>query len=619
MKKTVLPVLFLLFSIIAGFTQEKSAEIVDYRIKTEILPNGLYETTTFELIKIFNRKGRRYAEKKIRYRKGGKLKIVSAMILDEYHNKVRKITKKEVEEGEGNYYLFHSDDMWKRVKAYYDNYPYYFQLETKHISSYSSLLFYWFPQDNRNINSLHSSYELIVPKDRKIHYKFYHFTPEEKIGNSKDKRYYFWETGEHLALEKEAASSALFANMIPYAMIVPDTFIFGGTEGSSASWKDLGDWYSRLCDGLDILPDEESKKVRELVKGVEEPKEKIRLIYEYLQENTRYVAIEVGSGNIIPYSAEDVSKNGYGDCKDLSNFMKAMLKTAGINSYLALINGGVYNRIPDTAFVSLKFNHVVLFVPLEKDTLWLENTTQELPFGYWGTHTNGKYALVCDYQKSKLIKTPSFSYRENSTRMTATAEIREDQLLVEMKSVFSGEKFEEITYKIRNKNEKEILEDSQNSRMFPQFNLNNIKYVSEQTKPFSITRELNMELGKHVQRYKDMLIVRPFFSSFSLQQRCPKKKGRKIFIPFNEEVTDSVSFFIPEGYEVLQLPDSSKLESVFGKYSINFQKIGNKILVIRSILQNKGLYPAEDYEKLKKFLKKIKSHERESIVFKQIL
>jgi len=82
------------------------------------------------------------------------------------------------------------------------------------------------------------------------------------------------------------------------------------------------------------------EKVHTLVKGISDEREKIKLIYKYLQSKTRYVSIQLGIGGWQPIEASVVDQVGYGDCKALSNYAISLLKEAGIKAYFALVNSG---------------------------------------------------------------------------------------------------------------------------------------------------------------------------------------------------------------------------------------------------------------------------------------
>ena len=72
----------------------------------------------------------------------------------------------------------------------------------------------------------------------------------------------------------------------------------------------------------------------------------------------------------------------YGDCKALTNYMRYMLKTVGIKSYPALINGGASKVSADPAFPADPFNHVILCIPQGKDSAWLECTSNISETGF---------------------------------------------------------------------------------------------------------------------------------------------------------------------------------------------------------------------------------------------
>src|SRR6185295_15281183 len=126
----------------------------------------------------------------------------------------------------------------------------------------------------------------------------------------------------------------------PRVLTSPIEFEVEGYHGSIKEWEDISKFSYTLNKGRDLLPESEKEKVRELLKGENDTYEKIRKLYEYMQSKTRYVSIQLGLGGWQTIEAKEVVAKGYGDCKALSNYMKALLNTAGIPAYIALISPG---------------------------------------------------------------------------------------------------------------------------------------------------------------------------------------------------------------------------------------------------------------------------------------
>jgi transglutaminase-like putative cysteine protease len=76
--------------------------------------------------------------------------------------------------------------------------------------------------------------------------------------------------------------------------------------------------------GTTILPEETKAKMRALIGDEKNPIMKAKLIYDYVQQKSRYVSIQVGIGGWKPMDASDVDRLGYGDCKGLTNYTKAL-------------------------------------------------------------------------------------------------------------------------------------------------------------------------------------------------------------------------------------------------------------------------------------------------------
>lgn len=117
------------------------------------------------------------------------------------------------------------------------------------------------------------------------------------------------------------------------------------------------------------LPSLAREKIKELVKDATNDREKVKILYDYLGQSTRYVSIQLGIGGYQPLFASEVFKTGFGDCKALSNYLKAMLSVVGIPSYYAGIKAdGTEKRLyPDFPNFN-QMNHVILQVPLAADT-----------------------------------------------------------------------------------------------------------------------------------------------------------------------------------------------------------------------------------------------------------
>ena len=109
------------------------------------------------------------------------------------------------------------------------------------------------------------------------------------------KKSYTWHVKnmKPVSAEQGAANSAY---IYPSVKLAPNKFSYYGYKGDLSSWKNYGLWIKQLYAGLDQLPDDRKTFFNDLVKNATDDKEKIGLIYNYLQRNFRYVSIQLGIG-----------------------------------------------------------------------------------------------------------------------------------------------------------------------------------------------------------------------------------------------------------------------------------------------------------------------------------
>ncbi|MFN3998784.1 DUF3857 domain-containing protein [Algoriphagus sp.] len=261
----------------------------------------------------------------------------------------------------------------------------------------------WSPVPHINQKVKESTYTVIYPADLGVKYKEISLSGEKTQSEVSGISTITW-SEQNIAAQGKPADSKL--------LLAPIKFALGQYQGQMNNWSELASWQNELNKGRDSLPDDFKARLHEMVVGVDEPYEKVKILYTFLQKNFRYVSIQLGIGGWQSMTATDVVKNAYGDCKALTNLMKAMLATVGIPSNYTLVRAGSDAKAIETEFSALQFNHVILQVPTDSNPIWLECTSNLLPAGFLGDFTSDRYVLVTKEGGGYLTKTPTYDTEE---------------------------------------------------------------------------------------------------------------------------------------------------------------------------------------------------------------
>lgn len=168
-----------------------------------------------------------------------------------------------------------------------------------------------------------------------------------------------------------------------------------------ASWGEVGDWYARL-ESDRRAPDAAIRaKVADLTKSVTDGTQKLRAIYRYVAQEFRYVSLSFGTGRYQPHAAAEVFGNRYGDCKDKNTLLEAMADAAGLGVRAALTS---VTRKIDPSFPSpLQFDHVISYLRVGDEEIWLDTTTELAPFRMLLPPVRKKHALVVAADGSSVL------------------------------------------------------------------------------------------------------------------------------------------------------------------------------------------------------------------------
>ena len=264
----------------------------------------------------------------------------------------------------------------------------------------------FFPVETAEVSLREASYVLDVPAGYAV--KYVSARTEFAKETVKNRDLYRWTVKDFSPLVRESMMPPS-EELLPYVYCSPESINLGGFPGMQRDWNELGKWlYSLQTNSLELSP-EEVNAVRELTAGCQTTLEKLSRLYGYLRERTRYVSIQLGIGGLKPIPAKEVSRVGYGDCKGLSNYLRALLAAVDVPSDYFIISTSQADLRDGYASVG-QMNHAMLAVPVPElsDTAWVECTNPVVPLGYRHEDAAGHQVVLVKESGGELLRIPSY-------------------------------------------------------------------------------------------------------------------------------------------------------------------------------------------------------------------
>ncbi|MGB1217291.1 MAG: DUF3857 domain-containing protein, partial [Saprospiraceae bacterium] len=383
---------------------ENANSVIRYSEQTlEIKSKKEFITTEYLVVTIFE-KDSPFSSNAAYYNQNSSVIKMEGRILDWSGTQVKKKTAKNANDISTSDQSTIADD--SRVKVLeFDNtqlpYTIIWEIQTKHKGGKSYTP--WFTIPRYNVAIQESKHVILHPEGFKFNHRHYNNTPKETKDIYKKQQRITWEYNNLKAIKNESYSPNIL-DIFPHTQIYPIEFSFYGHEGSLQDWKSFGKFFSGLNKEHNDMSQTFKDELKEMTVSASSDKEKIDIIYNYLQKNTRYVSVQLGIGGFKSFPASYVEKNKYGDCKALSYFTKSMLDEVGIDAIPAIIQRSSTPFEVEDDFVYDRFNHILLYVPSE-DT-WLECTSSDFPVGYIGQSNCNRKALLLTENGGELKKTP---------------------------------------------------------------------------------------------------------------------------------------------------------------------------------------------------------------------
>ena len=506
----------------------------------------------------------------------------------------------------------YDDSRMKELHFLNASYP--FTIEYSYDKDFNGYLMFpsWIPVSYYGMSVEQSSYSLKVPEDMKVKFLTSKLT---KIDSTKVNRLvnYKWAVKNFPAEEYEPMSVGLGA-ITPWVKATADKFEYDNSKGSVESWQSLGSWIYDLSKEGQRLPESMKTKVRAMVASAKTDREKINILYKYLQSNTRYVSVQLGIGGFKPIAAEKVAAVSYGDCKALSNYMKAMLDVVDIKSNLVMLGSDMPSLNPNYSSFG-QANHMILCVPSVKDTVWLECTSQVMPMGFLGNSTAAKSVLLVTEAGGKLVRTPVYQPADNFQKRTASIVLSESgQGEIDIKTRYGACQYEDhIGMLLRDPTaqRKSIM----NNFSIPNMEILAASYVQPDKDVPVLEEQIKINSSQLLNQGGDKLFLT--LNLLNRVESVPRKvENRKtaFAVPFGYLDTDEFVYTLPKGFKAEFIPPPVIIESEFGKYVGKTELKDNKLIYTRTLEMKSKNYAPEKYPDAVEFYKKMYMADKQKAV-----
>jgi hypothetical protein len=572
---------------------------------------------TKRVVTVLNERGIDAVDAYENYGKTSPVKSILATVYDAFGKEIKKIKRgdfRDVSAVSGS--TLFSESRYIYLDYTPIQYPYTVVFECETQTSNTAFIPQWMPLNDYAVSIEKSILNISFPSNLGFKYKefnFSNFNVKKTVDTSMQLSY---EVIKMLAQKEETASPS-FSSLFPRVMMGLELFNLEGVDGTAKTWTEFGKWYSeKILQGTTDLSEETKVKIKALVGTETDPIKKAQIIYKYVQGKSRYVSIQVGIGGWKPMLANDVDRLGYGDCKALSNYTKALLSAVDVPSYNVVLYGNPRKRDIETDFVSMQGNHMILAIPNKDRYVFLECTSQVDPFGYQGTFTDDRNVLVVKPEGGEIVRTKIYEAKDNIQVSKGTYSVAEN-------GDFSGKigiVSEGTQYNQKFNNDK--LSPTEMEAFYKDYwsTINNlkIKKVSFKNDTEKVSFTENAEIIAI--NYGNLLSNKMMFAvnAFNpLTESVKRIRNRKN--PFEIQRgyvdIDEIEIALPSNFSIEFLPENLELNGKFGEYKTEIvKKDNNNIIYKRKFFLKKGLYTNKEYDEFRLFMEQISRNDNAKII-----
>lgn len=582
------------------FSQDDNAFVRLHKTEIQFSNNSVTKRVWVKL-QINNRAGDIFTQFKIPYSSILRIRNLEASIKTVDGEIIRKLKKAEIKsKSQLSESAFYEDQLVYEFNLKHNIYPYIVEYSYEEEAKEFLYIDFWVPVLNINIPTQEAILTISASTKDKFNYKYYdaQITRADTLNNTTTVTW----ASKYSGNIKPMLFGPELIEYLPRVYIIPEKFKFK-TEGQFTNWTTYGNWQYELLIGLDELPESEKRVISSLIRNVQSEKEKIRILYHYLQDNTRYINVSIETGGMHPYPAQYVAFNKYGDCKALSNYFKSILKYAGIKSYYTNVYGGKPSLTIDTNFVSQQFNHAILYIPTKDEDIWLD-CTSDGPFNYLGTFTQNRPIFIIDENNSRFEQTPSLTKNDVTQLRKINIQHSEFETQIELNYNIRGELFENLLMAnqiINNKNQIYVINELFASS---DYNIEDFHIQKQHRDSTFIIVQINGKSDRIYKKYGNEIVGKNI--EFDLPPiEHPNLRTLPFQLDFPIHKIDTIIYKIPDTYKIKYIEKQYQINSAYGSYRYEITANDDSIKLVKQLHIQAQYINVKEYPQFYEFYNQI--------------
>ncbi|MCP9198497.1 DUF3857 and transglutaminase domain-containing protein [Gramella sp. GC03-9] len=347
-----------------------------------------------------------------------------------------------------------------------------------------------------------------------------------------------------------------------------------------------------------------------LIAGVSNPLEKAARIYSFVKKKVKW---DEYYGFVPDKGPKKAYKEGLGNTADINLMLTAMLRYAKLNASPVLIS------TPDNGVPLFPtrdgFNYVISSLELEDGILLMDATDVTAAIGELPKRArNWQGRILRENGSSDWVPLYPQAHSSYSSRMNIKFEDGQlDGIFSKTLNGLHAKKYRNQHFSKTEEEMNEAVTERMGDIEVEEIQVKNMHDVGA-----DIGENYRFHTNYGLEQIGENLYLKPFlFETIKENPFKSKTRTYPIFYDFMSAEQKQVNIMVPEGFELVSLPESATyhLPENAGTFKFTAVENGGYLRVESIVVWNKPVFTAAEYESLKLFYDKIVEKQNETIVF----